>query len=123
MRVFPLSNWTEKDIWQYIERENIEVVPLYLAKERPVVFRDGNIIMVDDDRFVFREGEEVQMKKIRFRTLGCYPLTGGVFSEADTLTKVVRETLKSVSSERTSRIIDKDSGSASMEKRKREGYF
>ena len=123
IRVFPLSNWTEKDVWQYIERENIEVVPLYFAKVRPVVYRDGNIIMVDDNRFVLREGEKVEMKKIRFRTLGCYPLTGGMESEAETLSEVVRETLKTISSERTSRVIDKDGGSASMEIRKREGYF
>ncbi len=123
MRVFPLSNWTEKDIWQYIRRENIEIVPLYFAKERPVIYRDGNIIMVDDDRLKLRPGEEIQHKKVRFRTLGCYPLTGGVESEADTLDAIVEETLGAVTSERTSRVIDKDGGSASMEKRKREGYF
>lgn len=122
MRVFPLSNWTERDIWQYIERENIPIVPLYYAKERPVVYRDGNIIMVDDDRMRLREGEKVEMKKVRFRTLGCYPLTGGVESDADTLPKIIKETLSAVSSERTSRVIDHE-GAASMERRKREGYF
>ncbi len=123
IRVFPISNWTEKDIWQYIKRENIEIVPLYFAKERPVIYRDGNIIMVDDDRLKLREGEKIEYKKVRFRTLGCYPLTGGVESEADTLDAIIAETLSAVSSERTSRVIDSDGGSASMEKRKREGYF
>lgn len=123
IRVFPISNWTEKDIWQYIKRENIEIVPLYYAKERPVVERDGNIIMVDDDRMKLREGETIQMKKVRFRTLGCYPLTGGVESDATTLDEIIEETMGAVSSERTSRVIDSDGGSASMEKRKREGYF
>lgn len=123
IRVFPISNWTEKDIWQYIQREQIEIVPLYFAKVRPVVYRDGNIIMVDDDRMKLLPGEQVQYKKVRFRTLGCYPLTGGVESEADTLDAIVEETLGAVTSERTSRVIDKDGGSASMEKRKREGYF
>lgn len=123
IRVFPISNWTEKDIWQYIERENIEIVPLYFAKERPVVYRDGNIIMVDDDRMPILPDEKVEMKKVRFRTLGCYPLTGGVESEADTLPEIIEETLGAVSSERTSRVIDRDGGAASMEKRKREGYF
>lgn len=122
MRVFPISNWTEKDIWQYIKRENIDIVPLYFAKERPIIYRDGNIIMVDDDRLKLREGEEVQYKKVRFRTLGCYPLTGGVESEADTLEKIIEETLSAVSSERTSRVIDHE-GAGSMERRKREGYF
>lgn len=122
IRVFPLSNWTERDIWQYIERENIPIVPLYFAKERPVVYRDGNIIMVDDDRMKLREGEEVQMKKVRFRTLGCYPLTGGIESDAETLPEIIEETLSAVSSERTSRVIDYE-GAASMERRKREGYF
>lgn len=123
IRVFPLSNWTEKDIWRYIRRENIEIVPLYFARERPFVRRDGNIIMVDDERMKLLPGERVERKKIRFRTLGCYPLTGGVESEADTLDAIVEETLGAVTSERTSRVIDKDGGSASMEKRKREGYF
>ncbi len=122
MRVFPISNWTEKDIWQYIKRENIEIVPLYFAKERPVIYRDGNIIMVDDDRLKLREGEEIQYKKVRFRTLGCYPLTGGVESEADTLDGIIEETLSAVSSERTSRVIDQEAA-GSMERRKREGYF
>lgn len=123
IRVFPISNWTEKDIWQYIKRENIDIVPLYFADVRPCVERDGNLIMVDDDRMRLKEGEEVQMKKIRFRTLGCYPLTGGIESDAVTLDEIIDETLSSVSSERTSRVIDSDGGSASMEKRKREGYF
>ncbi|MCD7830411.1 MAG: sulfate adenylyltransferase subunit CysD [Clostridiales bacterium] len=125
IRVFPISNWTEKDIWQYIKRENIEIVPLYFAAERPVIQRDGDLIMVDDDRILqhLRPGEEVVTKKVRFRTLGCYPLTGGVESEADTLDAIIEETLSAVESERTSRVIDHDGGSASMEKRKREGYF
>lgn len=123
MRVFPISNWTEKDIWQYIRQEGIEIVPLYFAKERPVVERDGDIIMVDDDRMRLNPGEKIEYKKVRFRTLGCYPLTGGVESEADTLDAIIEETLSAVSSERTSRVIDKDGGEASMEKRKREGYF
>ncbi len=123
IRVFPISNWTEKDIWQYIKRENIEIVPLYFAAPRPVVERDGNLIMVDDDRMRLKDGEEPVIKKVRFRTLGCYPLSGGVESEADTLDGIIRETLSAVSSERTSRVIDKDGGAASMEKRKREGYF
>jgi sulfate adenylyltransferase subunit 2 len=122
IRVFPLSNWTEKDIWQYILREKIEIVPLYFAKVRPVVYRDGNIIMVDDDRMKLREGEEIQYKKVRFRTLGCYPLTGGVESEAETLEEIIEETLSAVSSERTSRVIDHEAA-GSMERRKREGYF
>lgn len=122
IRVFPLSNWTEADIWQYIRRENIEIVPLYYAKERPVVERDGNIIMVDDDRMRLLVGEEVQMRKVRFRTLGCYPLTGGIYSEADTLDAIVEETLSAVESERTSRVIDHEE-TGSMERRKKEGYF
>ena len=122
IRVFPLSNWTEKDIWQYILQEQIEIVPLYFAKERPVVYRDGNIIMVDDDRLKLREGEQVEYKKVRFRTLGCYPLTGGIESEADTLEAIVAETLGAVESERTSRVIDHEAA-GSMERRKREGYF
>lgn len=122
MRVFPLSNWTEKDIWQYIRKENIEIVPLYYAKERPVVYRDGNIIMVDDDRMKLRPDEKVEMKSVRFRTLGCYPLTGGVESTADTLDEIIEETLSAVSSERTSRVIDHEAA-GSMERRKREGYF
>lgn len=123
MRVFPLSNWTEADIWRYIQRENIEIVPLYFAKERPFVRRNGNIIMLDDDRMKLLPGEVVEHRKIRFRTLGCYPLTGGIESDADTLDAIVEETLAAVTSERTSRVIDVDGGSASMEKRKREGYF
>lgn len=122
IRVFPLSNWTEKDIWQYILQEQIEIVPLYFAKERPVVYRDGNIIMVDDDRLKLREGEQVEYRKVRFRTLGCYPLTGGIESEADTLEAIVAETLGAVESERTSRVIDHEAA-GSMERRKREGYF
>ena len=122
IRVFPLSNWTEKDIWQYIKRENIDIVSLYFAKERPVIERDGNIIMVDDDRLKLREGEEVKMKKVRFRTLGCYPLTGGVYSDADTLDEIIDETLSAVESERTTRVIDHEEA-GSMERRKKEGYF
>lgn len=125
IRVFPLSNWTEKDIWQYIQRENLEIVSLYYAKERPCIERDGNIIMVDDDRIVKKlnlKPSDIQHKKIRFRTLGCYPLTGGFESDADTLDAIVEETLGAVESERTSRVIDHD-GAASMERRKREGYF
>ena len=121
--LFPLSNWTEADVWRYIQQENIEIVSLYFAKERPFVRRDGNIILLDDDRLKLRPGEVIEHGKIRFRTLGCYPLTGGVESDADTLDKVVAETLGALTSERTSRVIDRDGGSASMEKRKREGYF
>lgn len=123
MRVFPLSNWTEKDIWQYIKRENIEIVSLYFADNRPVVERDGNIIMVDDDRLKLLPGEKIENRLVRFRTLGCYPLTGGVESSASTLDEIIDETLSAVTSERTSRVIDKDGGAASMERRKREGYF
>ena len=122
IRVFPLSNWTENDIWQYILREQIEIVPLYFAKERPVVERDGNLIMVDDDRMRLKEGEKPEMKKVRFRTLGCYPLTGAVESDADTLEGIVKETLGAVYSERTSRVIDHEAA-GSMERRKKEGYF
>ena len=122
VRVFPLSNWTEKDIWQYIKRENIEIPSLYFAKERPVVYRDGNIIMVDDDRMKLRPGEKIQYKSVRFRTLGCYPLTGGCESTADTLDEIIEETLSAVSSERTTRVIDNEAA-GSMERRKREGYF
>ena len=122
MRVFPISNWTEKDIWQYIKRENIDIVSLYFAAERPCVYRDGNIIMVDDDRMRLKPGEEVMHKKIRFRTLGCYPLTGGIESDAATLDAIIDETLSAVSSERTSRVIDNEAA-GSMERRKREGYF
>lgn len=122
IRVFPLSNWTEKDIWQYIQRENIDIVPLYFAAERPVVEHDGNLIMVDDDRMRLLPGEKPMMKSVRFRTLGCYPLTGGVESTATTLDEVISETLSAVTSERTSRVIDKEAA-GSMERRKREGYF
>lgn len=122
IRVFPISNWTEVDVWQYIRRENIEIVPLYFAKERPVVYRDGNIIMVDDERMKLREGEKPEWKKVRFRTLGCYPLTGGIESGAATLDEIIEETLGAVSSERTSRVIDHEAA-GSMERRKREGYF
>ena len=122
IRVFPISNWTEKDIWQYIQREKIEIVPLYFAAERPVVELDGNLIMVDDDRFPLKDSEVPQMKSVRFRTLGCYPLTGGIESTATTLDEIIEETLSSVSSERTSRVIDNEAA-GSMERRKREGYF
>lgn len=122
IRVFPLSNWTELDIWQYIYQENIDMVPLYLAKERPVVERNGTLIMVDDDRMPLEEGEVPQMKSVRFRTLGCYPLTGAVESTADTLAGIIEEMLLSTSSEREGRVIDHDSA-GSMEKKKREGYF
>ena len=123
IRVFPISNWTEKDIWEYIQRENIPIVSLYSAEERPVVERDGNLIMVDDERMRLEEGEEPEIKMVRFRTLGDYPLSGAVESDAVTLEEIIDETLSSVESERTSRVIDRDSGAASMEKRKREGYF
>ena len=122
VRVFPLSNWTEKDIWQYIKRENIEIVPLYFAKEREYIERDGNILLIDDDRMPIRDGEEIKRASIRFRTLGCYPLTGGCMSTASTLDEIVEETLGSVTSERTSRVIDNEAR-ASMERRKKEGYF
>ena len=122
MRVFPISNWTETDIWQYIKRENIDIVPLYFAAERPVVERDGNLIMVDDERFRLQEGETVENKLVRFRTLGCYPLTGRIESHATTLDEIIEETLSAVSSERTTRVIDSEAA-GSMERRKREGYF
>ncbi|MEZ8585572.1 sulfate adenylyltransferase subunit CysD [Vibrio cyclitrophicus] len=122
IRVFPLSNWTELDIWQYIYLESIEIVPLYLADERPCVERDGTLIMVDDDRLPLKEGEVPQMKKVRFRTLGCYPLTGAVESEATTLPEIIQEMLLTKTSERQGRVIDHDS-SGSMEKKKMEGYF
>ncbi|KPH56714.1 sulfate adenylyltransferase subunit 2 [Pseudoalteromonas porphyrae] len=122
IRVFPLSNWTELDIWQYIYQENIDMVPLYLAKERPVVDRDGTLIMVDDERMPLADGEVPMMKSVRFRTLGCYPLTGAVESTASTLTEIIEEMLLSTSSEREGRVIDHDSA-GSMEKKKREGYF
>jgi sulfate adenylyltransferase subunit 2 len=122
LRVFPLSNWTELDTWQYIHLQNIPIVPLYYAKERPVVERDGTLIMVDDDRMPLRPGEKPMMKKVRFRTLGCYPLTGAIESEADTLPAIIQEMLLTKSSERQGRVIDHDSA-ASMEKKKQEGYF
>jgi sulfate adenylyltransferase subunit 2 len=122
MRVFPLSNWTELDVWLYIYRENIPIVPLYLAAERPVVERDGTLIMVDDERMPLEPGETPAMKKVRFRTLGCYPLTGAVESDAATLPDVIQEMLLARTSERQGRVIDHDS-SGSMEKKKQEGYF
>jgi sulfate adenylyltransferase subunit 2 len=122
IRVFPLSNWTELDVWQYIYQENIPIVPLYYAKERPVVERDGTMIMVDDDRMPLRPGEVPEMRKVRFRTLGCYPLTGAMYSDADTLPAIIQEMLVSRHSERQGRVIDHDS-SGSMEQKKRAGYF
>ncbi len=122
MRIFPLSNWTELDVWQYIYLEQIPIVPLYFAKERPVVERDGTLIMVDDDRMPLEPGEQPMMKKVRFRTLGCYPLTGAIESDADTLESIVNEMLLARTSERQGRVIDHDQ-SASMEKKKQEGYF
>jgi sulfate adenylyltransferase subunit 2 len=122
IRVFPLSNWTELDIWQYIMAEDIPIVPLYFAKRRPVVERDGTLIMVDDERMKLRDGEAVQSRLVRFRTLGCYPLTGAIESPADTLEAIVGEMLTARTSERQGRLIDSDE-SASMEKKKREGYF
>jgi sulfate adenylyltransferase subunit 2 len=122
VRVFPISNWTELDIWQYIHLEGIEIVPLYFSAPRPTVERDGLILMVDDDRFRLREGEVPEMKSVRFRTLGCYPLTGAVESEAKTLPEVIQEMLLTTTSERQGRAIDHDQA-ASMEKKKQEGYF
>jgi sulfate adenylyltransferase subunit 2 len=123
MRVFPLSNWTELDVWQYILREGIAVVPLYFAAERPTVERDGLILMVDDERMRFAEGEEVVSRRVRFRTLGCYPLSGAVESQAASVEEIIAEMLASSTSERQGRAIDRDGGSASMEKKKQEGYF
>jgi sulfate adenylyltransferase subunit 2 len=123
IRVFPISNWTELDIWQYIMAEQIEIVPLYLAQKRPTVERDGLLLMVDDERFPLKPGEVPVDRSIRFRTLGCYPLTGAVESEADTLEAVVQEMLLTTTSERQGRAIDKDEGGAGMEKKKQEGYF
>ncbi|MBD8679100.1 sulfate adenylyltransferase subunit CysD [Sphingomonas sp. CFBP 13720] len=123
IRVFPLSNWTELDIWQYILAERIEIVPLYFAAPRPTVERDGMLLMVDDDRFPLAPGETPVERSIRFRTLGCYPLTGAVESEAATLGEVIQEMLLTTTSERQGRAIDRDAGSASMEKKKQEGYF
>ena len=122
LRVFPLSNWTELDIWQYIYMEQIPIVPLYFSKERPVVQRDGALIMVDDERMPLRDGERPDMRWVRFRTLGCYPLTGAVESRAATLPEIIQEMLLTTSSERQGRVIDHDSA-ASMEKKKQEGYF
>ena len=123
IRIFPISNWTELDVWQYIQLEDIPIVPLYFADKRPTVERDGLLLMVDDDRFPLQEGEEPVMRSIRFRTLGCYPLTGAVESEAATLSEVIQETLLTTTSERQGRAIDKDEGGAGMEKKKQEGYF
>lgn len=122
IRVFPLSNWTELDIWQYIFQENIPIVPLYYAKERPVVTRDGVKIMVDDERFVFQENEKAELETVRFRTLGCYPLTGAINSNAISLEEIIQETVVTTTSEREGRVIDKDA-KGSMEKKKIEGYF
>jgi len=122
LRVFPMSNWTESDIWMYIRDQGIPIVSLYLAAERPVVWRDGTWIMVDDERMPIGEGESVESRSVRFRTLGCYPLSGGVASTASTLDEVIAETLASTSSERQGRLIDID-GAASMERKKQEGYF
>jgi sulfate adenylyltransferase subunit 2 len=122
IRVFPLSNWTELDIWQYIHRENIEIVPLYFADKRPVVWRDGQLIMVDDDRMRLLPDEKPEIRKVRFRTLGCYPLTGAIESDATSLLDIIEEMLVATSSERQGRVIDKDQA-ASMEKKKQEGYF
>ena len=123
VRVFPLSNWTEIDVWSYILRENIEVVPLYFAAERPTVERDGMILMVDDDRFRLESGETPILRRVRFRTLGCYPLSGAIDSEADSVEAIIAEMVASRTSEREGRVIDRDAGSASMEKKKQEGYF
>jgi sulfate adenylyltransferase subunit 2 len=122
LRVFPLSNWTELDIWQYINQEHIDIVPLYFAKLRPVVERDGALLMVDDERMPLAPGEVPQLRKVRFRTLGCYPLTGAIESQADTLPAIIEEMLVATSSERQGRVIDKDAN-ASMEQKKQEGYF
>ena len=121
IRVFPLSNWTELDIWLYLLREDIPIVPLYFAGVRPVVKRDGTYIMVDDDRMTLNEGETPEMRKVRFRTLGCYPLTGAVDSEAETLQEIVQEMLLTTTSERQGRVIDADQ--SSMEDKKKDGYF
>ncbi|MCP9221375.1 sulfate adenylyltransferase subunit CysD [Erythrobacter sp. LQ02-29] len=123
IRVFPISNWTELDVWQYIQLEGIEIVPLYFAAERPTVERDGMLLMVDDDRFPLNDGEEPVMRSVRFRTLGCYPLTGAVESTAATLSEVIQETLLTTTSERQGRAIDKDAGGAGMEVKKQQGYF
>src|SRR5581483_5787765 len=122
MRVFPLSNWTELDVWEYVRAEHIPVVPLYFAKERPVVERDGALVMVDDDRLPLMPGEKPQMRRVRFRTLGCYPLTGAIESDAASVAEIVAELRAATHSERQGRLIDSD-GQASMERKKREGYF
>lgn len=122
IRVFPLSNWTELDVWLYVHKEQLPMVPLYFAKERPVVRRNGTLIMVDDDRLPLEDGETPEMKMVRFRTLGCYPLTGAIESDADTVPKIIEEMLRSRDSERQGRVIDFDEG-GSMEDKKREGYF
>ena len=123
IRVFPLSNWTELDIWQYIQNEGIEIVSLYFAAPRPTVERNGTLLMVDDDRFPLRKGEQPVMRSVRFRTLGCYPLTGAVESEADSVAAIIAETLLTTTSEREGRAIDRDNGAASLERKKQEGYF
>jgi sulfate adenylyltransferase subunit 2 len=122
MRVFPLSNWTELDVWRYIDQDKIPVVPLYFARERPVVERDGALIMVDDERMPLASGEKATLRRVRFRTLGCYPLTGAVESDAETVPDIIAEMLRTRTSERQGRVIDHDS-TASMEKKKQEGYF
>jgi sulfate adenylyltransferase subunit 2 len=123
IRVFPISNWTELDIWQYIQLNDIPIAPLYFAAKRPTVMRDGMLLMVDDDRFPLRDGERPEERSIRFRTLGCYPLTGAVESEAATLSEVIQEMLLTTTSERQGRVIDQDAGGAGMEKKKQQGYF
>ena len=123
MRVFPLSNWTELDVWEYILREGIEIVPLYFAADRPTVEREGLVLMVDDERMRLEPGEQVVTRKVRFRTLGCYPLSGAILSEAASVEEIVAEMLASATSERQGRVIDQDAGASSMEKKKQEGYF
>ncbi|MDP6058705.1 MAG: sulfate adenylyltransferase subunit CysD, partial [Pirellulaceae bacterium] len=123
IRVFPLSNWTELDVWQYIHLEQIPIVPLYFAKPRPIVHRGGTMILVDDDRMVFAPGEEPEMRQVRFRTLGCYPLSGAVDSTASTLPEIIQEMLLCKTSERQGRLIDQDEGGAGMEEKKKRGYF
>jgi sulfate adenylyltransferase subunit 2 len=123
IRAFPLSNWTELDIWQYIYSQGIEIVPLYLAERRPTIARDGALLMIDDERFQLKPGEQPVLRSIRFRTLGCYPLTGAVESEASTLAEVIQEMVVATTSERQGRVIDRDGGGASMETKKQEGYF
>jgi sulfate adenylyltransferase subunit 2 len=123
IRVFPLSNWTELDVWQYIHLEQIPIVPLYYAKERPIVYRGGTMIMVDDDRLVLKPGETPEIRRVRFRTLGCYPLSGAVDSQATTLPQIIQEMLLCTTSERQGRLIDQDEGGAGMEEKKKRGYF